>query len=60
MMKCYFSGGAQGKGDPGKRLEEDKGDCKEKYDDFPIVNNCFMIFGGSAAYHSRHQRKLEH
>jgi hypothetical protein len=60
MMKRYFSRGAQGKGDPGKRLEEDKGDDKEKDDDFPIVNNCFMIFGGPVAYDSRHQRKLEH
>jgi hypothetical protein len=34
MMKCYFSGGAQGRGDLGKRPEEDKGDDKEKDDDF--------------------------
>jgi hypothetical protein len=38
-IKCYFFGGAQGKGDPGKRPEEEKGDGKEKDDDFPIVNN---------------------
>jgi hypothetical protein len=30
MMKCYFSGGAQGMGNPGKRPEEDKGYVKEK------------------------------
>jgi hypothetical protein len=49
MMKCYFSGGPQGKGDLDMRLEEEKGDDKEKDDDFPIVNNYFMIFGGPAA-----------
>jgi hypothetical protein len=59
MIKCYFSGGAQGKDDLGKRLEEDKGDSKEKDDDFPFINNCFMIFGGPTAYDSRRQCKLE-
>jgi hypothetical protein len=59
MMKHYFSRGVQGKGDPGKRPEEDKGDSKEKDDNFPIINNCFMIFGGPAAYDPWRQRKLE-
>jgi hypothetical protein len=59
MMKRYFSGGAQGKGDPGKRPKEDKGDSKEKDDDFPVVNNCFMIFGGPTTYDSRRQCMLE-
>jgi hypothetical protein len=59
MMKRYFSGGAQEKGDPDKRPEEDKGNGKEKDDDFPIVNNCFMIFDGPATYDSRRQLKLE-
>jgi hypothetical protein len=54
MMKRYFSRDAQGKGDPGKRPEEDKGNNKKKDDDFPIVNNYFMIFGGPMAYDSRH------
>jgi hypothetical protein len=49
MMKRYFSGGPQGKGDLDTRLEEEKGDDKKKDDDFPVVNNCFMIFGGPAA-----------
>jgi hypothetical protein len=53
MMKCYFSRGAQGKGNPGKRPEEDKGDGKEKDDNFPVINNCFVIFSGPAAYDSR-------
>jgi hypothetical protein len=59
MMKRYFSGGAPGKGDLGKRPKEDKGDDKEKDDDFSIINNCFMIFGGPVAYDSRSQHKLE-
>jgi hypothetical protein len=53
MMKCYFSMGAQGKGDPSKRPKEDKGDGKEKDDDFLIVNDCLMIFRGPTAYDSR-------
>jgi hypothetical protein len=53
MMKCYFSRGVQGKGDPGKRPEEDKCDGKEKDNNLPIANNYFMIFGGPAAYDSR-------
>jgi hypothetical protein len=59
MMKCYFSGGAKGMGDQEKKPEEDKGDGCEKDDGFPIVNNCFMIFGGLAAYDTKHQCKLE-
>jgi hypothetical protein len=58
MMKHYFSRGAQGKGDLGKRPEEDKGDGREK-DNFSIINNYFMIFGGPAANDSRRQHKLE-
>jgi hypothetical protein len=60
MLKCYFSGGVQGKGDLSKRPEDDKGDGREKDDNFPIMNNYFMIFGGPTAYNSKHQRKLEH
>jgi hypothetical protein len=60
MMKCYFSEGAKGKGDQGKKPEEDKGDSGEKDDGFPIINNCFMIFGGPVAYDTKRQRKVEH
>jgi hypothetical protein len=58
MTKCYFSRGAQGKGDLGKRPEEDKDDGREK-DNFSVINNYFMIFGGLTANDSRHQHKLE-
>jgi hypothetical protein len=59
MMKCYFSRGAKGKGDQGNKPKEDKGNGGEKDDDFLVVNNYFMIFGGPVAYDSRRQRKLE-
>jgi hypothetical protein len=60
MMKHYFSRGAQGKGDASERPEENKGNGKEKDNDFPIANNCFIIFSGPTAYDSRRQCKLEH
>jgi hypothetical protein len=60
MMKHYFSGGAQGKGDASKGPEDDRGDDREKDDNFSVINNCFMIFGGPVAYDSQRQRKLEH
>jgi hypothetical protein len=59
MMKRYLSEGAQGKGDPSKRPKKDTGDGKEKDDNFTVINNCFMIFGGPTTYDFRRQRKLE-
>jgi hypothetical protein len=53
MMKRYFSRGAQGKGDVGKGPEDDRGDGQEKDNNFSIINNYFMIFGGPIAYDSR-------
>jgi hypothetical protein len=35
----------------GKKPKDDKGD--EKGDGFPVINNCFMIFGGPAAYDTK-------
>jgi hypothetical protein len=32
----------------------------EMDNDFPVVNNYFMIFGGPMDYDSKHQHKLEH
>jgi hypothetical protein len=60
MMKCYFSKGTKGKGDQEKKPEEDKGDGSGKDDGFPVINNCFMIFGGPVAYDTKRQHKLEH
>jgi hypothetical protein len=59
MMKHYFFEGTKGKGGQGKKLEEDKGNGSEKDDDFPVVNNCMMIFGGPTAYNTKRQRKLD-
>jgi hypothetical protein len=58
-MKHNFFRGAQGKGDTSKRLEDNKGDGREKDNNFPVINNCFMIFGGPVAYDSRCQCKME-
>jgi hypothetical protein len=51
--------GAKGKSEQGKKPKEDKGDGGEKDDGFPVINNCFMSFGGLAAYDTKRQRKLE-
>jgi hypothetical protein len=59
MTKRYFSGSAKGKGNQRQKPGEDKGEGGEKDDGFPIVNNCFMIFGGPVAYDTKRQRKLE-
>jgi hypothetical protein len=51
--------GCPGEGRPDKRPEDNKGDGREKDDNFPVINNCFIIFGSPMAYDSRRQRKLE-
>jgi hypothetical protein len=56
MMKRFFTS-IPAKGDAGKKPKDDKGDGKGG--GFPIVNNCFMIFGGPAAYDTKQRRKLE-
>ena len=33
-------------------------DTEEKDDGFPTLNGCLMIFGGSAAYDSKHRQKV--
>ena len=33
-------------------------DIEEKDDGFPMLNDCLMIFGGSAAYDSKHRQKV--
>jgi hypothetical protein len=47
MMKRFFTN-ILAKGDAGKKPKDDKGDGKGGR--FPVVNNCFMIFGGPTAY----------
>jgi hypothetical protein len=53
MMKHFFTS-IPAKGDAGKKPKDDKGGG------FPVVNNCFMIFGGPVAYDTKRCRKLEH
>jgi hypothetical protein len=57
MMMRFFTG-IPAKGDVGKKPKEDKGDGKGG--GFPVINNCFMIFSGLAAYNTKRRRKLEH
>jgi hypothetical protein len=59
MMKRYFSKGVLAKGDQDKKPEGSKEDDRGKDDAFPIINNCFMIFGGLTSYDSKRQCKLE-
>jgi hypothetical protein len=56
MMKRFFTS-ILAKGDAGKKPKDNKGDGKGG--GFPIVNNCFMIFGGPTAYDTKRRRKLE-
>jgi hypothetical protein len=55
-MKRFFTS-IPAKGDAGKKPKDDKGDGKG--DGFPVVNNCFMIFGGPVAYDNKRRHKLE-
>jgi hypothetical protein len=57
MMKCFFTN-IPAKVDAGEKPKDDKGDGKGS--GFPIINNCFMIFGGPAAYNTKRCHKLEH
>jgi hypothetical protein len=50
MMKRFFTS-IPAKGDAGKKPKDDKGDGKGSR--FPIINNCFMIFGRPAAYDTK-------
>jgi hypothetical protein len=45
------------KEDVGKKPKDNKGDGKGG--GFPIINNCFMIFGGPTTYDTKRRRKLE-
>jgi hypothetical protein len=55
MINHFFTN-IPAKGDMGKKPKDDKGD--DKGGGFPIVNNCFMIFGGPTAYDTKRRRKL--
>jgi hypothetical protein len=56
MMKRFFTN-IPAKVDAGKKPKDNKDD--DKGGRFPVINNCFMIFDGPAAYDTKRRRKLE-
>ena len=53
LMKRFFSGGYN-KGEHRKDPKPAMDNTKVKDDSFPTLDGCLMIFGGSAAYDSKH------
>ena len=53
MRKFLF--GSSNKGEQGKEPVPTADDTEEKDDGFPMLDDCLMIFGGSAAYDSKHR-----
>ena len=54
LMRKFLAGSAK-KGEQGKEPAPAADDAEEKDDGFPMPNDCLMIFGGSAAYDSKHR-----
>ena len=54
LMQRFLSGGSN-KGEQGKDPAPTMDDAEEKDDGFPMPDGCLMIFGGSAAYDSKHR-----
>jgi len=60
LMRKFLSRGSN-KGEQGKEPAPTTDDTEEKDDNFPTLDGCLMIFGGSAAYDSkRHQKVARH
>jgi len=57
LMQRFLSGGSN-KGEQGKDPAPTADDAEEKYDVFPMLDGCLMIFGGSAAYDSKCRQKV--
>ena len=57
LMRRFLSGGSN-KGEQGKDPPPTMDDAEEKDDGFPTLDGCLMIFGGSAAYDSKHHQKV--
>ena len=57
LMRKYLSGGLN-KGEQGKEPTPSTDDVEEKDDTFLTPNGALMIFGGSAAYDSKHHQKV--
>ena len=56
-MQRFLSEGSN-KGEQGKDPAPTTNDVEEKDNDFPMSDDCLMIFGGSAAYDSKHRQKV--
>ena len=54
LMKRFLSGGSN-KGEHGKDPDPTKNDAKGKDGSFLTPNGYLMIFGGTAAYNSKHR-----
>ena len=54
LMQWFLSGGSN-KGEHGKDPAPTMDDAEEKDDNFPTPDGCLVIFGGSAAYDSKHR-----
>ena len=53
-MRRFLSGGSN-KGEHGKDLDPTTDDTEGKDGGFPMLDGYLMIFGGSAAYDSKHR-----
>ena len=53
-MKRFLSGGSK-KGDQGKKPEQAVDKAEGKDGGFPMPDSCLMIYGGAAAYDSKHR-----
>jgi len=58
MLKKYFNGLGLKKDDQKKEKSDDKGDNKED-EGFPVVHDCYMIYGGPSTQLTVRQRKRE-
>ena len=56
-MRWFLSRGSN-KGEHGKDPDPTVDDAKEKDNNFPTLDGCLMIFGGSEAYDSKHRQKI--
>ena len=53
-----FLAGSTNKGEHRKEPAPTAYNAKEKDDDFPMLNSCLMIFGGSVVYDSKRRQKV--
>ena len=59
LMRRFLSEGSN-KGEHGMDPDPTTDDTEGKDGGFPTLNGCLIIFGGSAAYDSKHHQKVTH